>query len=92
MDPEKKNWRIRYHLPDAIVGLGKKLDAESLRTKVIPFYNSLIKDTEHGYRIGYFAFIFSVDMSLFVYFSAYIYGKFAFYSSSESLGFFRYRF
>lgn len=25
MDPEKKNWRIRYHLPDAIVGLGTKI-------------------------------------------------------------------
>ena len=58
MDPEKKNWRIRYHLPDAIVGLGKRLDTDSLRTKVIPFYNSLIKDTEHKNKVEYLFILF----------------------------------
>jgi serine/threonine-protein phosphatase 2A regulatory subunit A len=25
MDPDKKNWRVRYHLPDAIIGLSRRL-------------------------------------------------------------------
>jgi len=50
MDPDKKNWRIRYHLPDAIIGICRRLNTEVLLQKVIPFFKGLIKDTEQEIR------------------------------------------
>lgn len=50
MDANKKNWRIRYHLPDSLTGLASDLSKEALQSKVIPFYQTLVKDSEHEVR------------------------------------------
>lgn len=50
MDAEKRNWRVRYHLPDALSGTVQYFNQELITSKVVPFYQGLLKDNEHEVR------------------------------------------
>lgn len=50
MDTEKKNWRVRYHLPDALSATVQYFSQDVIASKLVPFYQGLMKDVEHEVR------------------------------------------